>query len=293
MSQGTSTAADRMPGVSDLPGTAEEASAYQQFCAFLERSCGITLGVGKEYLVKSRLSRVLEEMGMDRLSDLVRALEANASQALRLRVVDAMTTNETLWFRDGHPFELLANQLLPEFESARKPLLRVWSAACSSGQEAYSISMVVSEYLAAHPRALLPRVEIVGTDISPTVLAQSQRAEYEDFELARGLSPERQARFFSAAGKRQRVKDEVRGRCSFRELNLLTSFTLLGRFDLVFCRNVLIYFSQETKQDILARIAQQMHPGACLLLGGSEPVANYGEWFELQRYARGVVYRRR
>lgn len=293
MSLGPSPAAGNLAGAPELPRTAAEVAAYQQFCVFLERSCGITLGVGKEYLVKSRLSRVLEELGSERLADLVSALEANRPPALRLRVIDAMTTNETLWFRDGHPFELLVSQLLPEFESARKPLVRVWSAACSSGQEAYSISMVVSEYQAARPRSMLPRVEIIGTDISPTILAQARQAEYEEFELARGLSPERIARFFTATGKRQRVKDEARGRCSFRELNLLTSFTQLGRFDLVFCRNVLIYFAPATKQDVLARIAQQMNPGACLILGGSEPVTNYAEWFELQRYPRGVVYRRR
>jgi chemotaxis protein methyltransferase CheR len=273
--------------------TASEAAAYQQFCAFLERASGITLGTGKEYLVRSRLSRVFEEMGTERLVDVVNALEADRPLGLRLRVIDAMTTNETLWFRDAHPFELLATRLLPELEAAGKPLVRCWSAACSTGQEAYSISMVVSEYLAMRPRASVPRVEIVGTDISPSVLAQAQRAEYEEFELTRGLSEERLRRHFDDVGRRRRVREEVRARCSFRELNLLGSFTLLGRFDLVFCRNVLIYFSPATRQDILARIAGQMHPGACLLLGGSEPVSHYSEWFELQRYPRGVFYRRR
>jgi len=293
MKHGSLPVAGPLPACPPAPDAMSEAVAYQQFCAFLQRSCGITLGIGKEYLVKSRLSRVLDELGSDRLHDLVRALEANRPANLRLRVIDAMTTNETLWFRDGHPFELLTSRLLPEFESAGKSVIRIWSAACSSGQEAFSISMAVSEYLTQRPRSVLPRVEIVGTDISPSVLAQAQQAEYEDFELSRGLSPDRLARFFSEVGKRKRLRDEVRARCSFRELNLLTSYTLLGRFDLVFCRNVLIYFSQETKQDILARIAQQMHPGASLFLGGSEPVHGYADWFELQRYPRGVLYRRR
>jgi chemotaxis protein methyltransferase CheR len=293
MTQGASFATGATPAASSASGLASEAAAYQRFCTFLEAACGITLGTGKEYLVKSRLSRLLEEHALADLSALVSALEANRPTTLRLRVIDAMTTNETLWFRDAHPFEMFASTILKGFENERKSLVRVWSAACSSGQEAYSISMSVSEYLASGIHGSPPRVEILGTDISPSVLTQAQKAEYEDYEVSRGLSPERLARFFEPVGKRYRVKADLRSRCSFREANLLGSFTLLGRFDVVFCRNVLIYFSQAVKEDILRRIAQQMNPGAYLLLGGSEPVNNYGEWFELQRYPRGVVYRRR
>lgn len=281
-----------LPPITRVESLGQDATTYQRFCAFLEGACGITLGEGKAYLVRSRLARIMDEFKVADLAALVQKLEANTSRELSIRVIDAMTTNETLWFRDGHPFELLTNKIFPALIAQKRPVIRIWSAACSTGQEPYSISMVVSEFQAKCV-GTMPRVEIIGTDISPSVLKQAERAEYEEYELTRGLSPERLKRFFTPVGRFSRVREEVKKRVTFRELNLLTNFILLGRFDIVFCRNVLIYFTAENKASILDRIAGQMSPGAYLFLGGSEPVTSYGKHYDMLREGRSVYYQRR
>ncbi len=265
---------------------------YDEFCRFLAEASGIELGPGKQYLVSSRLGRLLDEHGLDGFSALTRRLQDGADNTLRQQVVDAMTTNETMWFRDTYPFEMLKHELLPELGAGSGPL-RIWSAACSSGQEAYSISMVVSEFNVNRPGVLRRPVEIVGTDISPSMLQIARSACYEELAVRRGLSAERLQRFFRQRGGCWEVVPEVRKRVRFTELNLLSSYVLLGRFDIVFCRNVLIYFSPDVKRDILRRIAQALNPGGYLFLGGSESPSGYTDAFELRRLPQGVIYQRR
>ena len=267
------------------------AAEYERFCRFLEKASGITLGENKGYLIRSRLSRIVQEFDLPGFGDLLTRLENNTSPGLRARIIDAMTTNETLWFRDVHPFEVLHDEVLPAFSGPRNQPVRIWSAACSSGQEPYSISMVVHEYQERFPGRLPAGVQVVATDISPTVLKQARNGVYDEMELARGLGPERRRKFFTHAGGVATVRDDIRRRVQFMELNLLQSYALLGLFDVIFCRNVLIYFSQDNKRDILARMAKTLRPGGYLFLGGSEPIANYSRDFEMVRCARGVVYR--
>ena len=265
---------------------------YERFCRFLEKSSGIVLGPGKMYLVSSRLAPILREQGLASLGELVQRLETTRSQALRVAVVDAMTTNETLWFRDGHPFEILKDEVLENLSGPRAGPVRIWSAACSSGQEPYSISMAVQEYLEKNPGKLPAGGEIIATDISPSVLKQAREGVYEELELRRGLSDERRRRFFRDLGDgRMQVRDDIRRRGNFRELNLMQSYVGLGRLDVVFLRNVLIYFSQEKKSDILRRVVQTLRSPGYLFLGGSEPMASYSDAFEMVRCRRGVVYR--
>ncbi|MFP4161205.1 MAG: CheR family methyltransferase, partial [Ectothiorhodospira sp.] len=243
------------------------------------------------YLVTSRLSRLMKEFSVDSVSELLRMLRRGSNAALRERVIEAMTTNETYWFRDVFPFDILKNRIYPEL--ARRPgnpSVRIWCAACSSGQEPYSVSMATSEYLQAHPGALRD-VQILGTDISAAVLKEAKEATYDALSVARGLSLERRNRFFIQKGDRWQIKPEVRARASFREFNLLDNYTALGRFDIVFCRNVLIYFSIESKKVILQRIAQALNPGGYLFLGASESMTNYSDAFEMVRCNPGVVYR--
>ena len=213
---------------------------YVLFRNFLEQQCGIVLGDNKQYLVKSRLAPLMQRFGVATLSELVAKTLSPFERQLRSAVIDAMTTNETLWFRDTYPYELLKKQILPELEKTCRSV-KIWSAASSSGQEPYSISMTALEFQQTRPNAFPGGVNILGTDISNTMLEHCSRAEYDGLALARGLSPERRTRFFEdTSNGMMRVKDTVRKRVTFRHLNLLDSYTLLGKFDIIFCRNVLI-----------------------------------------------------
>ncbi len=277
-----------------LRGTRTISTAeYQGIREFLERSCGIQLGDSKQYLVLSRLTPLLVDADIASFDDLLRRLNQGADSALRERVIDAMTTNETSWFRDGYPYEFLREALLPEAVRAGTKHLRIWSAACASGQEPYSISMVVEETLSAY-RGLGLRVDILGTDISASALAEAKAAVYSDISVARGLSAQRRERFFRPTGDGHwQLMPGIRARVRFRYANLLEDFSHLGRFDLIFCRNVLIYFTQERKRDILVRMARMLAPGGYLFLGSSESLIHGCPEYEAVRRARGVVYRRR
>lgn len=261
---------------------------YRSFQSFLEQACGIVLGDNKHYLVSSRLNRLMLEQGFSSLQALVNKLQDGSSVALRTQVIEAMTTNETLWFRDTYPYEVLSETILQDYRNQRKTAVKIWSAACSSGQEPYSISMVAEEYA---KKNLGFNVEIVATDISQAILKEARMAQYDMLALARGLSEERRRMYFSPVGERWQVNADIRQRVSFRELNLLQSYAGLGKFDVIFCRNVLIYFSAESKIDILERMAQTLNPRGFLMLGASESIAPYSDRFEMVRSSAGVVYR--
>ena len=266
---------------------------YRQFCQFLEQQCGIVLGNNKQYLLKSRLTPLLEQFGLQSLSELLQRVVRPGERQLRAAVVDAMTTNETLWFRDGYPFEVLKNRILPEFQAAKKPL-RIWSAACSSGQEPYSIAMTLLEYQQKHPGCPIGRSQIVATDISPTMLELCRKAEYDRLALARGLSEERRRQFFEPVNEnRMRLKAEVRRMVSFRQLNLLDNYGLLGKFDIIFCRNVLIYFAPEVKASILTKFAQSLNSRGYLFLGASESLSGLSDAFDMIRCHPGIVYQKK
>ncbi|MCK7583281.1 MAG: protein-glutamate O-methyltransferase CheR [Chromatiales bacterium] len=264
---------------------------YDKFRAFLEKACGIVLGDNKQYLIASRLAPLLAEFRIATLSGLIERLERDRDTNLYGRIVDAMTTNETLWFRDGFPFEILRQVILPEHAAARTPTVRIWSAACSSGQEPYSIGMTVEEHLRANPGQFLGGVQIVATDLSTSMLEQARAASYDAAAMARGLSDERKRLFFTERYGHWQLRDEVRRRVSLREYNLMASFDALGKFQVIFCRNVLIYFSPELKRDILARLAGALLPGGHLFLGAAEAITGHSDAFEMLRLPQGIVYR--
>ncbi len=267
---------------------------YARFCAFLEKSSGILLGQNKEYLVKNRLRRILEETRENSLNELLNVLERGSQIALRARVIDAMTTNETLWFRDAHPFEILKETIFPELSSALKGQLRpirIWSAASSTGQEAYSISITANEFIKRNPGSLMQKIEVVGTDISQAAIQQAKDGVYDKHEIVRGLNDQLQRQYFEQDGQKRRILPEIKKRVRFQELNLLQSYSLLGQFDIIFCRNVLIYFSNDVKSDILSRMAKSLKPGGYLFLGGSESIVNYSDAYDMVRCKQGVVYR--
>jgi len=263
---------------------------YNTFRHYLEDACGIVLGENKHYLVTSRLKRVTEEFSFSSLSEMMSTLVKGNDRKLREKVIDAMTTNETMWFRDIYPFEILKKELLPELAVNKSPI-KIWSAASSTGQEAYSISMSVSEFQQSNPGKLTAPVEIVGTDISQTVVNKAKQGLYDELSVVRGLSPERRDKFFTKKDDEWNINADIMKRTRFTELNLLNKYSLLGKFDIIFCRNVLIYFSSEMKKDILERMAQILKPGGTLILGGSESPTGYTKAFGMKRYPDGVVYR--
>jgi len=262
---------------------------YQAFRTFLEDASGILLGDNKQYLVTSRLTRLIAENDIESFSVLMQRLKKD--RTLRQRIMDAMTTNETSWFRDSYPFDILKEKLLPELVKSQPRQVRIWSAACSTGQEPYSLSMVTHEYLMSKPGSLsVDAMQILGTDISPTVLGSARSACYEGVAVSRGLSAERRARFFRESNSGWTINEDIKKRVTFREMNLMQSYAILGKFDIIYCRNVLIYFSTELKRDILARMAKCLNPGGYLVLGGSESISNYSEGFDLVRWRNGVIY---
>lgn len=264
---------------------------YDRFKLFLEQACGILLGEGKQYLISSRLTTLLRDENIPSVSALLQAIELRQPRHLRDAVIDAMTTNETSWFRDQSPFVILAEEVFPEFDSSNKRQCRIWSSACSSGQEPYTISIALSEYLGQMPNSKLLNTQIIATDISMSMLATAKQAEYDEAILGRGLTTERRRRFFKPIGDRWRVADDIMTRVSFSEQNLLSTYASLGKFDIIFCRNVLIYFSAERKKDILDRMALTLNPGGYLFLGASETITGYSDAFEMIRSPHGVFYR--
>ncbi|WP_071871706.1 CheR family methyltransferase [Atopomonas hussainii] len=265
---------------------------FEQFRAFLEKSCGIVLGSNKQYLVTSRLNRLMQDNHLQSLGELVRKIESMPRGGLREQVVDAMTTNETLWFRDTYPFEVLKSRLLPEVAKAANGMrLRIWSAACSSGQEPYSLSMAIDEFEKANLGVLRGGVQIVATDLSGSMLNAAKAGEYDSLAIGRGLSQDRLQRYFDKREEgRWAVKAPVKQRVEFRALNLLDSYASLGKFDLVFCRNVLIYFSADVKKQILTKIHGALKPGGYLFLGASEALNGLPELYQMVQCNPGIVY---
>ncbi|PJG60251.1 CheR family methyltransferase [Aeromonas cavernicola] len=264
---------------------------YKQFSNFLESHSGIVLGDNKQYLVKSRLASLMTQFGIDSLSELITRSMGVKDRDLKMAVVDAMTTNETLWFRDTYPFQLLTDKIFPELGKIGRPL-KIWSAASSSGQEPYSIAMTALEQQIKKPGSLPRGVQIIGTDISTTMLNHCKLGVYDSLALARGLSPERKKQFFEPCGDgKMRITDRVKGLVTFRPINLLDSYTLLGKFDIIFCRNVLIYFSPDVKSKILNQFAQSLNPGGYLMLGASESLTGLTDKFDMVRCNPGIVYK--
>ena len=266
---------------------------YNQFRLFLEQHSGIVLGENKQYLVRSRLAPLMGKYNLPSLSDVVKHSMKPTERQLRTEVIDAMTTNETLWFRDRYPFELLVDSILPTFSRLGRPV-KIWSAACSSGQEPYSLAMSVLEHQQRKPGSLPAGATILATDLSPSMLERCKNAEYDNLALARGLSDERKRQFFDALPSGNMVvKANVKRLVSFRAHNLLESYTLLGKFDIIFCRNVLIYFSPEAKRKILRQFAAALNPNGILFLGASESIAGLSDEFDMVRCNPGIYYQKK
>ena len=263
---------------------------YESFREFLEDASGIVLGDNKHYLITSRITRLMAELSISSFAELLEKMKED--HRLRRRIMDAMTTNETSWFRDTYPYDFLKDKFFPECKNEKGDPIRIWSAACSTGQEPYSISVTAHEFLLRHP-GLIPTdsIQVWGTDISSNALKRARAGVYDDVALSRGMSEDMRKRYFKQEGNQWRVSDDVKKRVNFQELNLKTGFASLGKFDVIFCRNVLIYFAPNLKSEIMGRLAQNLKPNGYLILGGSETISGYSEEFEMLRWKSvGVVY---
>jgi chemotaxis protein methyltransferase CheR len=254
-----------------------------------ERS-GYVLSPDKQYLIDSRLTPLARQEGCASLAELATKMRLPGSEALLARVTETMTINESFFFRDKIPFDRFKDTILPALMEVRRPArrLRIWCSACSTGQEPYSLAMVLksmSEKLTGW------QIDIVATDISRQVLDRAKAGIYSQFEVQRGLPIQMLMQHFRQVGEHWRVSEEIRQMVQFRHLNLLERFTMLGTFDVVFCRNVLIYFDQSTKVDVLERVSHQLAPEGFLVLGAAETVVGLSDCFKPHADKRGLYVR--
>lgn len=276
---------------------------YQLFQRYIAEKCGIALDDSKAYLVESRLAKLLIDSQCESFSELFLLMNSRSDAHIETRVIDAITTNETYWFRDPGSWQVLTSVWLPQRIAALKAgkcrKIRVWSAAASTGQEIYSLVILISEYLKEHhiTDVSLDDFEFLATDISSNVLTIARRGHYDPITIMRGLSANLREAYFKREGTTWVLKDDYRKRVRFEQFNLQNSFLFLGKFDLVFCRNVLIYFTEALRRDIFKKTAQVLNPDGFLLIGAAEiyyPMDDYfvknitsdGTYFMLKEAAR-------
>jgi chemotaxis protein methyltransferase CheR len=253
--------------------------------------CGIVLDQSKGYLIESRLGSLAESHGCSNFNEFCRKA-CNGDPMLRSRIVDAITTQETLFFRDGSPFEALKHKVIPELIDSKagtmySKRIRIWSSACSTGQEVYSIAMTLCEMI---PDILKWDIKILGTDISNAAIKHASIGQYACHEIQRGMRPGLLNKYFTEVKNGWKVKDELRSLAAFQRLNLLEPFGDLGLFDIIFCRNVVIYFDAETKRGLFNRIANQLTTDGYLFVGSSESLMDLGRNFMPCCHCKTIFY---
>lgn len=268
---------------------------YDLLRRYIENHCGIHIAGDKEYLIESRLASLVARMGCRGFDDLYYETRNDPEGTLRDQIIDAMTTNETLWFRDSHVWDTIENVLLPvlveKILGGRKLRARVWCAGCSTGQEAYSLAMCVDRAATKFGGKGLraEHFEIVATDISESALRIAGAGRYDRIAMSRGMRDSYKTRYFCADGPVWVIRDELKRLVRFERFNLLEDFVSLGRFDMVLLRNVAIYFSDRYKQDLFSRVSRTLYPGGFVLLGASESLVGFR--MDLERHEDGsVVY---
>jgi chemotaxis protein methyltransferase CheR len=262
-----------------------------EYIAQLARSqAAIVLEAGKEYLVENRLTPLAEQEGYGTLEKFISELRAKpVINGMHHRVIDAMTTNETSFFRDFHPYEALRKHILPKLiqQRAAAKQLTIWSAACSTGQEPYTLAMLLREHF---PQLHDWRVTILATDLSPTVLKVAQAGSYSQFEVNRGLPAAYLIKYFTKDGERWNIKPELKKNIEYRPMNLIQSWPIMSPFDLVFIRNVMIYFDVDIKKMLLKRIRNCLLPHGYLFLGTAETTLNIDPEYRPVTFDKTVVY---
>ncbi len=265
-------------------------SAFEYICNLVRDKSAIVLEPSKTYLVESRLNPVARANGLASIDDLVDALRKPNSSKLTQAVIEAMTTNETSFFRDLHPFDALKTTLLPALIAARSRdrTLNIWSNACSSGQEVYTIAMLLKENF---PDLGGWKVRLIASDLSTQILDKAREGNFNQTEVNRGLPLPMLLKYFQKNGLTWQIKEDVRKMVEFRQVNLVETFPQLPPMDIVFLRNVLIYFAPETKRDILLKVKKVMRPDAVLFLGGAETTMNLDVPFAREQLGKATVYK--
>ncbi|WP_163339229.1 protein-glutamate O-methyltransferase CheR [Desulfopila sp. IMCC35008] len=258
---------------------------------------GIFLDQSKSYLLETRLSSVAETNGCKTYHELHQKAKREPSKKIERAIVDAISTNETLFFRDTGPFELLKHKILPEVIDARTPSaptlktqVRIWSAASSTGQELYSIAIIIKELLGDLSKY---NVSLLGTDISDTAIAQASYGKYNKFEIERGLDRPTLQKYFKLLGDSWKINDEIRAMVNFRKLNLMQPFTSLGKFDIIFCRNVAIYFTMQDRKKLFNKIADSLTDDGFLVIGSTESLTGVCPRFVPKRHLRSIFYQKK
>lgn len=267
--------------------------------------CGIVIAVDKQYLIVSRLEPILESNGLPSYESLVQGLRQPGSLRLQEQIIEAITTKETSFHRDGHPFEELRRSIIPELATrlldrrARTRLprqnARIWCTAVATGQEAYSVAITVCDFLASRPGLGLSREDfpILATDISASALAIAREGQYSALELSRGIPAEQRSRYFQECQKRWVVDASLRQMIEFRRLNLIQPLPNLGTFDLILCRNLLIYLDDDARRALCQRLHQALNPEGILMIGAAESIYGVTEAFATERFGSTVVHRKR
>lgn len=271
-----------------------KADEIQLLTKYIYSLSGIHIEASKAYLLETRLGRLLEAEKCASYSEFYHKAKAGGSKVLEKKIVDAITTNETLFFRDANPFELLKHKILPEVidRQASKSIstpIRIWSAACSTGQEVYSIAIVIKELL-GNTRM---NVKLTGTDLSDAAIQQASYGSYNKFEIERGLPQASLQRYFKADGANWKIKDELRAMAVFRKFNLMHPFSAMGKFDIIFCRNVAIYFTLEDRMKLFNKIADVLEPDGFLIIGSTESLTGVCPRFVPKRHLKSIFYQLR
>lgn len=252
---------------------------------------GISIDASKAYLLETRFGKLLEEEGCRSYGEFYRKAKSDTHRALERRIIDAITTNETLFFRDTNPFDLLRHKIMPELIDNRSGRgitnLKIWSSACSTGQELYSIAIILKELLS---RNRTHKISLLGTDLSDAAVAQASTGTYNKFEIERGLPREKLQHYFTPAGGNWKIKDEIRAMATFRHMNLMRPFVGLGKFDIIFCRNVAIYFTLQDRKKLFEKIADALLPDGYLLIGSTESLTGICPRFVPKRHLRSIYY---
>lgn len=262
---------------------------------YIQTITGIYLDQSKSYLFETRLSSIAETHGCKSYQELHNKARQDPSKKVEKEIIDAITTNETLFFRDKGPFELLQHKILPELIDARstksslKPKIKIWSAASSTGQELYSIAIIIKELLKGSSDYSFT---LSGTDISDAAVAQASYGKYNRFEIERGLDRTYLQKYFTLLGESWKIKDEIRAMVNFRKLNLMQPFIALGKFDIIFCRNVAIYFTLEDRKKLFNKIADSLSDDGYLVIGSTESLTGVCSRFVPKRHLRSIFYQK-